>query len=315
ALALAREADRLGYRRIWYAEHHNMPGIASSAPEVIIATVAAQTERIRVGSGGVMLPNHAPLMVAERFGTLEALHPGRIDLGIGRAPGSDPRTAWALRRAGGASGHDLPELLGELYGYTEGFPPGHDLHGLRATPGFGALPPVWLLGSSGSSAQLAAHLGLPFATAHHFSPEATVPSMRAYREQFTPSNRQERPHAMVTVQVVVADTEPEARGIADAFALMFLRMRSGAAPDVLPSAEEVAAYRWSDDERAWADAMLDRQAVGTADQVLRRLAELVEETAADEVMATTVAPDPAARLHSYRLLAAAAGLEAAAAEE
>lgn len=311
SVELAQLVDRLGYRRVWYAEHHNMPGIASSAPEVVIASVAARTERIRVGSGGVMLPNHAPLLVAERFGTLEALYPGRIDLGIGRAPGSDQRTSWAVRRGvGGAQGVDLPELLWELFGYVDGFPEGDPLEGLKATPGYGALPPVWLLGSSGSSAQLAAQLGLAFATAHHFSPKTTVGSMRLYRERFEPSTKLAAPHAMVTAQVVVADTEGEARAIADAFALVFLRMRTGGAPDVLPSAEDVAAHEWTDAERAFADDLIATQAVGTAGQVMARLAQLVEETGADEVMATTMSPDPVARLRSYELLAAAAGLEA-----
>lgn len=313
AVQLARLADELGYRRVWYAEHHNMPSIASSAPEVLIATVAAQTSRIRVGSGGVMLPNHAPLLVAERFGTLEALHPGRIDLGVGRAPGSDPRTAWALRRdMGGAAGADLPELLWELFGYFNGFPEGDDLYGLRATPGYGQMPPVWLLGSSGSSAMLAAQLGLPFATAHHFSPAATAPSMRSYFDHFAPSTRHAEAHGMVTVQVVVADTEPAARATAEAFALVMLRMRSGGAPDVLPSAEEVAAYPWTQAERAFADQMIDAQAVGTADQVIERLQALIADSGANEVMATIVSPDAAARVRSFELLADAAKLTRAA---
>ncbi|MCW2920629.1 MAG: Luciferase-like monooxygenase [Thermoleophilia bacterium] len=309
AIDLAQAADRWGYERIWYAEHHNMPSIASSAPEVIIASVAAQTERIRVGSGGVMLPNHAPLLVAERFGTLEALHPGRIDLGIGRAPGSDQRTAWALRRGrGGVQGQDLPELLWELFGYVNGFPEDDDLHGLQATPGFGAFPPVWLLGSSGSSAQLAARLGLRFATAHHFSAAATIPSMQAYREHFRASGELAEPYGMVTMQVVVAKTEAEARAIADGFALVFLRMRQGGPPRVLPTAAEVAAYEWSPEERRMADAMIDAQAVGTPDQVIERLRTMIETTGASEIMATTLAADATTRMRSYELLADAAGL-------
>ncbi|MEO6867393.1 MAG: LLM class flavin-dependent oxidoreductase [Gaiellales bacterium] len=312
ALAYADAADRLGFHRIWYAEHHNMPGIASSAPEVLIATVAARTSRIRVGSGGVMLPNHAPLMVAERFGTLEELHPGRIDLGIGRAPGSDQRTMWALRRETGLRGQDLPELLDELFGYFEGFPDDHPMHGLRATPGYGHMPELWLLGSSGSSAQLAAHRGLPFATAHHFSPAATVPSMRMYREHYQPSERYPTPQGLVTVQVVVADTEQQARSIADAFALMFLRMRQGHPPDKMLNAEDIAAHPWTDDERAFADQLIAGQAVGTPEQVIARLAELISDTGATEIMATTMAPEPADRMRSLELLAAAASLQAVA---
>jgi luciferase family oxidoreductase group 1 len=308
SLDYADAADRLGFRRIWYAEHHNMPGIASSAPEVLIATVAARTRRIRVGSGGVMLPNHAPLMVAERFGTLEALHPGRIDLGIGRAPGSDPRTTWALRRDTGLRGEDLPDLLRELTGYFRGFPEGDPQHGLMATPGYGQMPPLWLLGSSGSSAGLAAQLGLSFATAHHFSPAATVPSMQHYLEHFQPSPDLAAPRALLTVQVVVADTEVQARGIADAFALMFLRMRTGHRPDVGPTAAEVAAYPWTPEERAFADQMIAQQAVGTPEQVIERLRELVAATGATEVMATTLAPAAGDRMRSLELLAAAAAL-------
>lgn len=310
SVGVAKLIDQLGYRRVWYAEHHNMPGIASSAPEVVIATVAAQTSRIRVGSGGVMLPNHAPLLVAERFGTLEALHPGRIDLGIGRAPGSDPRTSWALRRTSQARGQDLPELLWELFGYFNGFDESESLHGLRATPGYGHMPPVWLLGSSGSSADLAAQLGLPFATAHHFSAEATEPSMHLYRERFSPSTVLAQPHGMVTLQVVVADTEAEARAVAETFALVMLRMRSGAPPDVLPSPDEVAAHPWSEDERAFADAMIASQAVGTPEQVIARLQELIAATGAAEIMATIVSGDTAAKRRSFELLAEASGLDA-----
>lgn len=314
ALEYADAAERLGYARIWYAEHHNMPAIASSAPEVLISTVAARTSRISVGSGGVMLPNHAPLMVAERFGTLEALHPGRIDLGIGRAPGTDPRTAAALRGGLGASGRDLPELLFELFGFTGGFPEGDAMHGMQATPGYGYLPRTWLLGSSGSSAQLAAQLGLRFATAHHFAPMGTIASMEAYREHFRPSVQLDEPYGVVTVQVVAAPTEDEARELADAVALMFLRMRMGARPDLLPTKDEIAAHPWTDEERAFADHMLALQAVGTPEQVVARLAQLQESTGAQELMVTSMLPDPADRLRSLELVAVAAGIAPVTAE-
>ncbi|MCW2973900.1 MAG: alkanal monooxygenase [Thermoleophilia bacterium] len=316
ALELAQLADRSGYTRVWYAEHHNMPGIASSAPEILIATVLAQTERLRVGSGGVMLPNHAPLMVAERFGTLEALYPGRVDLGIGRAPGSDPRTSQALRRHLGNP--DLPELLEELFGFFDDA--GTNPLTIQATPGRGYRPDVWLLGSSGSSAQLAALLGLPFATAHHFSPGATVGSLHAYRELFWPTTTPgihfdgsaraalPEPHGMITVQTIVADTEEQARRIGDAFALMFLRIRQGRRPDRMFTQEQVDAYDWSPEERAWADGTLAQQAVGTPEMVHARLTELLAETGATELMATAMAPSQADRLRSFELLAELAGI-------
>jgi luciferase family oxidoreductase group 1 len=306
SLELAQLADRSGFHRIWYAEHHNMPGIASSAPEILIATVAATTQSIRVGSGGVMLPNHAPLMVAERFGTLEALHPGRIDLGIGRAPGSDPLTSRALRRQLGSP--ELPELLEELEGYFEELDPDAPGQRIRATPGQGYRPALWLLGSSGYSAQLAGQLGLPFATAHHFSAAASVPSIAHYRDWFQPSEVLEEPFALLTVQVIVADTEERARRIGDAFALMFLRMRQGVRPDVLATQDEVDAHPWSTEERAFADQLVAQQAVGTPEQVQARLAELVAETGASEVMATAIAPGHADRLRSFELLAELGGL-------
>ena len=208
ATALAPLVDRLGYHRLWYAEHHNMPSIASSAPDVLIANAGALTQRIRLGSGGVMLPNHAPMVVAERFGTLEALHPGRIDLGIGRAPGTDQRTMMALRRHG--SSDDLIELLNELYGFFNGFAPGDAYDGIRAVPGYGGMPAIWLLGSSGYSAQVAGLMGLPFAFAHHFSAANTLPALELYRSRFRPSPDLEAPYAQIAVFVVCADTDAEA---------------------------------------------------------------------------------------------------------
>ncbi len=222
---LARRTEELGYRRFWVAEHHNMPAIASSAPAVLIAHLAAATSTIRVGSGGVMLPNHAPLVVAEQFGTLEALHPGRIDLGIGRAPGTDQYTALALRRTmEGLSAEAFPQELADLIGLFSA-------QGLRrpitATPGRGDMPAIWLLGSSGFSAQLAGVLGLPFAFAHHFSSVNTVPALGLYRQNFQPSQWLERPHAMVAVSAICADTDERAQWLSGPAALSFLRLRSG----------------------------------------------------------------------------------------
>src|SRR4051794_18007152 len=237
---LARVTERLGYRRYWLAEHHNMPGVASSATAVLIGQVAAATETIRVGSGGVMLPNHAPLVVAEQFGTLEALHPGRIDLGIGRAPGTDQSTARALRRtAGPLSADDFPAQLAELGGYFDGTQP------ITATPAAGNKPPLWLLGSSDYSARAAGLLGLPFAFAHHFSAENTLPALRVYRESFRPSEVLDQPYAMVAASVLVAEDDDRARRLAAPGLLSFLRLRTGR-PGLLPTVEEAEAYPYTE---------------------------------------------------------------------
>src|SRR4051812_33288673 len=248
---LAQHVERLGFTRFWLAEHHNMPGIASSAPAVIIGQVAAATARIRVGSGGVMLPNHAPLIVAEQFGTLQALFPGRIDLGLGRAPGTDPATPRALRRSEDSlSAEDSPEQLGELRGFLRGsFPEGPPYQEIRAVRGPGDGPPIWLLGSSGYSAQLAGLLGLPFAFAHHFSAENTVPALRLYREAFRPSGDLAEPYAMIGVSVFCADTDEKAHRMASSQELSFLMLRSGR-PGPLPSPDEAAAYPYTELDRA-----------------------------------------------------------------
>jgi luciferase family oxidoreductase group 1 len=307
ATALAQLVERLGYLRLWYAEHHNMPGIASSAPEVLIANAAALTHRIRLGSGGVMLPNHAPLVVAERFGTLEALHPGRIDLGIGRAPGTDRATMRALRRGGGED--ELPDMLQELYGFFNGFAPGDVYEGIRAVPGFGRpMPAVWLLGSSGYSAQVAGLMGLPFAFAHHFSAANTLPALELYRARFRPSAVLDRPYAQVTALVVCAAGDDDARRLAEPMALSFAQRRTGRAPDRLPTVDQVAAHDWTPDERDFADSYLAWQVVGGPDTVSARLQELLAETGADELMATATIPDAAARETSFRLLAELAEL-------
>jgi luciferase family oxidoreductase group 1 len=291
-LQLARRADALGFTRFWLAEHHNMPGIASSAPAVLIAAVAGATERIRVGSGGVMLPNHPPLVVAEQFGTLEALHPGRIDLGLGRAPGTDPVTARALRRSvDPLSADDFPRQLAELLAYLRG------QADIAAVPRLGMGPPIWLLGSSGYSAQVAGLMGLPFAFAHHFSAENTLPALELYRSTFRPSEFLERPYAIVAVQVLCAEDDAAANRLAAPGALSFLRLRSGR-PSRIPSVEEALAHPWTPDQLARVAARQADQAVGGPETVRRRLAELVERTRMDELMVTTIVHDPADRLAS-----------------
>jgi luciferase family oxidoreductase group 1 len=309
SLVLAAEAERLGYRRYWVAEHHNMPGIASSAPAVLLAHAAGVTSSIRLGSGGVMLPNHAPLVVAEQFGMLEALHPGRIDLGLGRAPGTDQLTALALRR----SRHRLevdefPEQLVELIGYLTGtFPDRHPFSSITAVPGLGYRPQLWLLGSSDFSARYAGVLGLPFSFAHHFAAANTEPALAAYRAAFRPSDDLEAPYVMLGVNVLAAEDDERARWLAGSGALAFLRLRTGR-PGRYPTPEEAAEYTFTPHEREIVKGWTGSHIVGGPDTVRRGLAELVERTGADELMVTTLTHDPGARLDSYRLVAEAAGL-------
>ena len=300
----ARHADALGYVRYWLAEHHNLASVASPAPDVMIGQIAAVTSRIRVGSGGVMLPNHVSLVVAEQFGMLEALHPGRIDLGIGRAPGTDQVTAAALCRSPEAlSADDFPEQLVDLLGFFTGnWPDGHQFARITAVPGLGHQPAIWLLGSSGYSAQVAGLLGLPFAFAHHFSAVNTLPALALYREHFRPSEILDRPYAMVAAAVICADTDERARFLAGSGALSFLRLRSGR-PGPLPSPDEAAAYPYNELERAF---VADRQAssiLGSPETVKRGIDELITATAADELMITTMVFDPADRLRSFELVA------------
>lgn len=296
--ALARHVESLGYERYWVAEHHNMPGVASSSPAVLIAHLAAHTDRIRVGSGGVMLPNHPPLVVAEQFGLLESLHPGRIDLGIGRAPGTDPRTAAALRRSqDGLSAEQFPQELLDTVAYLGGSGDAVDF-----TPRPGTVPAVWLLGSSTYSAQLAGLLGLPFSFAHHFSAASTLPALAAYRSSFRPSSFLSQPHAMLAVSVIAADSDAEARRLAASGELSFVRLRSGR-PSTLPSPQEALAYQFTPGERQLLDSRGRSGIVGDAEGVQARLEELLAATHADELMVTTMVHDPAARLRSYDLLA------------
>jgi len=294
---LAVLAERLGYRRHWVAEHHNMPGIASSAPAVLIAHLASVTSTIRVGSGGVMLPNHQPLVVAEQFGMLEALHPGRIDLGIGRAPGTDQVTAYALRRAMDPAASELPLLFEELRAFFAGAFP----H-VRAVPGAGNEPELWLLGSSDFSARMAGELGLRFSFAHHFMPQNTVPALTVYRESFRPSADLPEPYAMVGVAVVCADTDEEARRLHEPGKLAFLRLRSNQ-PSTFPSPEEAEAYEWAPEHREFVEAWTASHVVGSRETVLAGLAELQQRTGADELIVTTNVFDHADRLRSYELLA------------
>src|SRR4051794_13784432 len=301
---LVQLAERLGFHRYWVAEHHNMPGIASSSPAVLIAHLAAATREMRIGSGGVMLPNHAPLVVAEQFGMLEALHPGRIDLGIGRAPGTDQVTARALRRSEiGLSADEFPEQLGDLLGFFSGrFPADHPYAHVTAVPALGYQPALWLLGSSDYSAQVAGLLGLPFSFAHHFSAANTLPALAVYRRHFRPSPVLEQPYAMVAVSVVCAETDERAHWLAGPGGLSFLRLRTGR-PAPYPSPEEAAAYPYTAMEREIIRSRTASQIVGDPDTVRARLEELIDRTRADEVMITTVTHDHADRVRSYELVA------------
>ncbi len=312
SLELAQEAERLGFHRYWVAEHHNMPGIASSAPAVLIAEIAAATEHMRVGSGGVMLPNHAPLVVAEQFGMLDALHPGRIDLGIGRAPGTDGMTAMALRRdANPLSDEDFPRTLSELVGFFKGeWATNHPYSQITAVPGEGNLPEMWLLGSSGYSAQLAGLLGWPFSFAHHFMARNTLPALELYRSRFQPSDRLQKPEAMVAVAVICAEDDERARVLSRPARLSMLRLRSGM-PSRFPSNEEAEAYEFSERDEAKISELSGSAIVGGPETVERRLRELAESTKADELMITTMVYDHQDRLASYRRVAELAGLSAA----
>jgi len=304
SLVLARAAERLGYRRYWLAEHHNTSMLASSAPEIMIGHVAQATSRLRVGSGVVMLPNHSPLNVAETFRVLEALHPGRIDLGIGRAPGTDPMTALALRRSKVALGaDDFPEQLAELFAYTsEGFEDDHPFRSVSATPTDIELPPVWLLGSSDYSAQVAAALGLGFAFAHHINPQGAERATHIYQENFKPSRDLERPKTIVATSVVCADTEELVEELVASMALAWVRMRSGHSSPI-PSPQEALAHAYTPAERALAQSVRSQRIIGTPDKVKALLDQLIEQTGADELMITTFMYGHNHRLRALELLA------------
>jgi luciferase family oxidoreductase group 1 len=311
SIALAKAVDRLGYTRYWFAEHHNMPSIASSVPEVMIGQVARETHHLRVGSGGVMLPNHPPLKIAETFRMLEALYPGRIDLGIGRAPGTDPLTACALRRNKEAlNSRDFPEHLSELMAFAaDDFPAEHPFRAVTAMPNDVGFPEIWLLGSSATGSQMAASLGVGYAFAHHIAPENAVSAMRSYRTQFQPSKYLEHPYAIICTSVVCAETNEEAERLASSVALAIVRLRNGVASP-FPSPEEALAYPYTPAELAHAQAYRNStQNVGDPATVRSQLDRLVENTEADEIMVVTLVHNHAARLRSYELLAEEYGLE------
>ncbi|MGA8653092.1 MAG: LLM class flavin-dependent oxidoreductase [Xanthobacteraceae bacterium] len=312
SLDLARLADRLGYKRYWLAEHHNLASIASSAPEVMIGRIAAATTHIRVGSGGVMLVNHAPLMVAERFKVLEALFPERIDLGLGRAPGTDPVTSYALRRRQDArEGDDFLERFQELILMErDGFPPDHPFRNVHAEPADVPLPPIWLLGSSGYSAELAAAVGMGFAFAHHFAEHDAASAMLSYRAHFKPSETLPEPRAILAVAAIAADTDAGAERIAASADLHFVRRAKGEYVP-LASPEEAAAYPYAPADRERIARQRERLIVGGIDRVKARLLRLIEATRADELMITTMVYDHAARRRSYELLAEGFGLPSA----
>lgn len=309
SLDLAALAERLGYKRYWVAEHHNLANIASSAPEIMIGQIAAATRHLRVGSGGVMLPNHAPLMVAERFKVLEALFPGRIDLGLGRAPGTDPVTSYALRaRQDARADDDFLERFQELLLLERGgFPEGHPFRRVRAVPADVALPPIWLLGSSGYSAELAAAVGMGFAFAHHFADYDAGSAMLAYRQHFKPSAAMAAPCAILATAVIAADSDAAAERLASSADLHYARRAKGEyAPLVSP--EEAAAYPYEPIDRERIARHRARLIVGGPQTVKNRLLQLIEFTRADELMATTMVYDHGARRHSYELLAEIFGL-------
>src|SRR5258707_1339690 len=299
SLGLAQHAEDWGYRRFWLAEHHNMPGIASAATSVVIGHVAAGTRTIHVGAGGVMLPNHAPLVIAEQFGTLAALFPGRIELGLGRAPGTDPATARALRREMDSGEDTFPQDVLELQAYFKPAQPGQKI---RAIPGAGLEVPLWLLGSSLYSAQLAAALGLPFAFASHFAPDLLRQAVGIYRARFQPSPQLAQPCVMLGLNVFAADTEAEARRLFPSQQQAFVTLRRGE-PGPLPPPVDTMEGRWSAAEKATAEHALTYSIVGSADTVRRGIAQFVEREEPDEIMATAMIFDHTARLRSFEILA------------
>ena len=305
AVELARTVERLGFQRLWYAEHHNMPGIATTAPEILIAHVAQVATRIRVGAGGVMLPNHAPLKVAETYRLLEALHPGRIDLGIGRAPGTDPLTALALRRSRTAPlADDFLTQLAEVMAWGDGtLPTGHPFAKVRAMPDDVPLPPIWLLGSSDYSANLAAELGLGFAFAGHFSLEAPEGPLGLYRERFRPGALS-KPHAILALSVFCAETEAAATRMAASVLLSFAQLRAGRAGR-MPSPDEALTHVYTPEEQATVAQFRRLQITGTPERVRGAIERVAERTGADEIMLATHAFEPAARVRSYELVAQA----------
>jgi luciferase family oxidoreductase group 1 len=293
---LARHTERLGYKRFWMAEHHSMPGIASAATAVALAFVGSQTSTIRIGAGGVMLPNHAPLIIAEQFGTLESLFPGRIDLGLGRAPGTDQAAAYAMRRNLASDANQFPNDVVELMGYFRG-----DNGRVRAIPGEGLTVPLWILGSSLFGAQLAAALGLPYAFASHFAPQMMMEAIAVYRERFEPSEQLARPYVMLGFNAIVADTDEEAELLATSVQQAFVALRTGH-PIKLPPPKEGYAESLPLESRAILRSVLSASAIGGPETANRQFSEFVERTKPDELMVTAQVYDHAARLRSYELL-------------
>ncbi|MCG2594406.1 LLM class flavin-dependent oxidoreductase [Ramlibacter sp. XY19] len=300
-LALAQHAERLGYRRYWLAEHHGMPGIASAATSVLIGHVAGGTKTIRVGAGGIMLPNHSPLVIAEQFGTLEALYPGRIDLGLGRAPGSDQVTARALRRTLQTDPDEFPRDVVELMDFLSDEP----RQSVRAVPGRGAKVPIWILGSSLFGAQLAAMLGLPYAFASHFAPQQMLEAIEVYRANFKPSAQLARPYVMLGFNVIAADSDEEAALLATSLQQAFVNLRSGR-PGKLPLPKPGYLESLGPQEHALLASVLSCSAIGSPDTVRRGLQAFVEKTGADELMVTSQIHDHAARMRSYEIAASVA---------
>ena len=299
---VAAHAERWGYRRIWVAEHHNMAGIASAATSVVIAHIAAGTTTIRVGAGGIMLPNHAPYVIAEQFGTLERLFPGRIDLGLGRAPGTDQLTLRALRRPPEAA-ENFPQDVLELQAYLAPAVPGQRI---QAVPAAGTNVPLWILGSSHFGAMLAAELGLPYAFASHFAPDELIPALAIYRSRFKPSAQLDRPYAMVGVNAIAAESDEEARRLATTQQMSFANIFRGARGLSQPPIEDIETY-WTPAEKAQAMRMLARSIVGSRETVRAGIEALVAETGADELIVVSDVYDHAKRLRSLQLIAEAAG--------
>ena len=298
SLDLARHAEKLGYRRYWVAEHHNMIGIASAATSVVIGYIAGGTERIRVGAGGIMLPNHSPLVIAEQFGTLESLYPGRIDLGLGRAPGTDQRTLRALRRDP-AVADNFPQDVIELQTLLGPLQPGQTV---QAVPGTDTNVPLWILGSSLFGAQLAAMLGLPYAFASHFAPDALMSALNIYRERFEKSAQLDRPYAMVGCNVIAAPTDAEARYLFTSPQQSFTNLFRGTRGQLRPPIDDIETY-WSPAEKAQASNMLRCSFVGSPDTIKRELAKFLEDTRADELMVAAAIHDHGHRIRSYEILA------------
>jgi luciferase family oxidoreductase group 1 len=298
---LAGHAERLGYRRYWLAEHHNMPGIASAATAVAIGYVAGGTSKIRIGAGGIMLPNHSPLVIAEQFGTLESLYPGRIDLAVGRAPGTDPNTARALRRDMANGAETFPQDVVELLSYFQPAQPGQMV---RAIPGAGLKVPIWILGSSLYGAQLAAILGLPYAFASHFAPDHLMQALETYRAKFRPSEFLKQPYAMCGIGVFAADTDAEARRLSTSMQMQFVNLRRGQPSPLNPPVDSMDDY-WSDAEKAMVERAMKYAVVGTPQVVKERLKAFISMTHADELMVTAQIYDHAARLRSYEIVAEA----------